>query len=239
MRPWIIAPLGLALVTAACGSTDEQRAASGGLGGAAAGAVVGGPVGAAVGAGVGAAGGLVRDDAEQALQERQGQRQTATSGQTMQSAAQTPASRQASRPMVNDLDNADVRQAQTALRDMGLYDGQVDGLYGPRTIRAVSEFQRHNDMAATGELTDDTLDRLTQTAAAGTGTSQEQNGQTATQPADQAPVPAEQPQTGQDTATEPASTGEQTGTLPQSTTPGDADDTDPGTTTGTTGGTVQ
>ena len=54
----VLATLGLA----ACGSTTEERAATGGLGGAAAGAVVGGPVGAVVGAGVGAAGGVVVDE---------------------------------------------------------------------------------------------------------------------------------------------------------------------------------
>jgi hypothetical protein len=44
---------------AACGSSTEERAATGGLGGAVAGAVVGGPVGAVVGGGVGATGGTM------------------------------------------------------------------------------------------------------------------------------------------------------------------------------------
>lgn len=64
MRTWTMPAL-LALATlglAACGSNTEERAATGGLGGAAAGAVVGGPVGAVVGAGVGAAGGMVVDE---------------------------------------------------------------------------------------------------------------------------------------------------------------------------------
>jgi uncharacterized surface protein with fasciclin (FAS1) repeats len=47
---------------AACGGTTEERAATGGLGGAAAGAVVGGPVGAIVGGAAGAAGGAVMDE---------------------------------------------------------------------------------------------------------------------------------------------------------------------------------
>ena len=46
----------------ACGGTTEERAATGGLGGAAAGAVVGGPVGAVVGGAVGATGGAVLDE---------------------------------------------------------------------------------------------------------------------------------------------------------------------------------
>jgi uncharacterized surface protein with fasciclin (FAS1) repeats len=47
---------------AACGGTTEERAATGGLGGAAAGALVGGPVGALVGAAAGASGGAVMDE---------------------------------------------------------------------------------------------------------------------------------------------------------------------------------
>jgi uncharacterized surface protein with fasciclin (FAS1) repeats len=46
----------------ACGGTTEERAATGGLGGAAAGAVVGGPVGAIVGGAAGATGGAVLDE---------------------------------------------------------------------------------------------------------------------------------------------------------------------------------
>jgi uncharacterized surface protein with fasciclin (FAS1) repeats len=47
---------------AACGGTTEERAATGGLGGAAAGAVIGGPVGAVVGGAAGAAGGAAMDE---------------------------------------------------------------------------------------------------------------------------------------------------------------------------------
>jgi hypothetical protein len=56
---------------AACGSTTEERAATGGLGGAAAGAVVGGPVGAVVGgaAGAGAASTLDEGVDEKVLEE--------------------------------------------------------------------------------------------------------------------------------------------------------------------------
>jgi len=53
----ILPILALGLALTACGANMEEKAATGGLGGAAAGAMVGGPVGAVVGAGVGAAGG--------------------------------------------------------------------------------------------------------------------------------------------------------------------------------------
>jgi uncharacterized surface protein with fasciclin (FAS1) repeats len=52
----------MVLFLAACGGTTEERAATGGLGGAAAGAVVGGPVGAVVGGAVGATSGAVLDE---------------------------------------------------------------------------------------------------------------------------------------------------------------------------------
>ncbi|MCE3250774.1 MAG: hypothetical protein K0R41_4599 [Geminicoccaceae bacterium] len=55
------APVAL-LVLTACGQSMEERAATGGLGGAAAGAVVGGPVGAVVGGAAGATGGAVLDE---------------------------------------------------------------------------------------------------------------------------------------------------------------------------------
>jgi hypothetical protein len=56
-----VALAGLMMV-AGCGSNTEQRAATGGLGGAAAGAVVGGPVGAVVGGAVGAGVGTAQDE---------------------------------------------------------------------------------------------------------------------------------------------------------------------------------
>lgn len=56
------APLAAFLLLAACGDTTEQRAATGGLGGAAAGAAVGGPAGAVVGGAAGAGAGAVLDE---------------------------------------------------------------------------------------------------------------------------------------------------------------------------------
>jgi uncharacterized surface protein with fasciclin (FAS1) repeats len=62
MRQSHIALGAATLLLAACGGTTEERAATGGLGGAAAGAVVGGPVGAIVGGAAGATGGAVLDE---------------------------------------------------------------------------------------------------------------------------------------------------------------------------------
>src|SRR5687767_196726 len=62
MRQSHIALGAVTIFLAACGGTTEERAATGGLGGAVAGAVVGGPVGAVVGGAAGAAGGAVMDE---------------------------------------------------------------------------------------------------------------------------------------------------------------------------------
>jgi uncharacterized surface protein with fasciclin (FAS1) repeats len=62
MRQSHIALGAATIFLAACGGTTEERAATGGLGGAAAGAVVGGPVGAIVGGAAGATGGAVMDE---------------------------------------------------------------------------------------------------------------------------------------------------------------------------------
>jgi uncharacterized surface protein with fasciclin (FAS1) repeats len=62
MRQSHIALGAATFLLAACGGTTEERAATGGLGGAAAGAVVGGPIGAVVGAAAGATGGAVMDE---------------------------------------------------------------------------------------------------------------------------------------------------------------------------------
>jgi uncharacterized surface protein with fasciclin (FAS1) repeats len=83
MRQAHIALSAAAILLAACGGTTEERAATGGLGGAAAGAVVGGPVGAIVGGAAGAAGGAVMDEGvEEKIDEA-----TATAGEATSSRA--------------------------------------------------------------------------------------------------------------------------------------------------------
>jgi hypothetical protein len=62
MRQSYIALGAATFLLAACGGTTEERAATGGLGGAVAGAVVGGPVGAVVGGAAGAGGGAAMDE---------------------------------------------------------------------------------------------------------------------------------------------------------------------------------
>ncbi|KAF1687399.1 hypothetical protein B1992_04665 [Pseudoxanthomonas broegbernensis] len=46
--------------------------------------------------------------------------------------------------------NDRVREVQALLRGEGLYDGALDGLYGPRTRQALARFQAGNGLPATG-----------------------------------------------------------------------------------------
>jgi hypothetical protein len=43
-----------------------------------------------------------------------------------------------------------IRQAQTALRQLGYYHGEVDGLFGPLTQDALKNYQRSTNQPATG-----------------------------------------------------------------------------------------
>ena len=55
-----------------------------------------------------------------------------------------------------------VRQAQQTLQSQGLYQGNVDGKYGPKTRQAVMQFQKQNNITANGRL-----DRATRVALRG------------------------------------------------------------------------
>ena len=75
--------------------------------------------------------------------------------------------------------NQQVRAAQQKLKELGLYQGRVDGLYGRQTIAAVDKFQSDNKLPRTGALSSATEQRL-QTAQANQAQNQPQ---TAQQPA--------------------------------------------------------
>ncbi len=44
----------------------------------------------------------------------------------------------------------EVRQIQNALKNLGIYNGSVDGIYGIKTVNAVKQFQRNCGIAADG-----------------------------------------------------------------------------------------
>ena len=53
-----------------------------------------------------------------------------------------------------------LRTAQSKLRSLGLYDGDIDGLPGPATTRAIANYQRRRQIPETGRLDMDTLHLL-------------------------------------------------------------------------------
>ena len=55
---------------------------------------------------------------------------------------------------------ADTRAAQEALKTQGFDPGPIDGRMGPRTQAAVTDYQRKNDLPATGMLDDATMSKL-------------------------------------------------------------------------------
>lgn len=54
----------------------------------------------------------------------------------------------------------EVRQVQQQLKQAGYDPGQIDGVYGPRTLRALRKFQRDRDITVTGRLDDQTMQGL-------------------------------------------------------------------------------
>ncbi|MFP4474825.1 MAG: TRAP transporter substrate-binding protein DctP [Desulfatibacillaceae bacterium] len=51
-------------------------------------------------------------------------------------------------------------EVQTRLRPMGYYKGQIDGLFGPLTFRAIQEYQRDQGLRITGAIDNELLDSL-------------------------------------------------------------------------------
>jgi peptidoglycan hydrolase-like protein with peptidoglycan-binding domain len=58
------------------------------------------------------------------------------------------------------LDNDDVAEIQRKLTSMQIFDGKVDGLYGPRTARAIKTFETRMGLPAKGELSRALLDAV-------------------------------------------------------------------------------
>ena len=49
-------------------------------------------------------------------------------------------------------DAPDPASVQTALKNLGLYSGEVDGKIGPKTKEAIKTFQRKNNLGADGKV---------------------------------------------------------------------------------------
>ena len=56
-----------------------------------------------------------------------------------------------------NLSKDDFRRAQLELRNMGLYNGSLDGVVGPETKRALEQFQKNNGLDRTARLDGQTM----------------------------------------------------------------------------------
>lgn len=56
--------------------------------------------------------------------------------------------------------NKDVFEVQKKLLDMGLFQGTVDGYYGPMTARAIRAFEERNGRTPTGAMSRDVIDAI-------------------------------------------------------------------------------
>ena len=56
--------------------------------------------------------------------------------------------------------SADVRATQQQLRAAGMYDGPIDGVWGPETRAAVERFQQNRGLPVTGRVDDQTTSAL-------------------------------------------------------------------------------
>lgn len=96
----------------------------------------------------------------------------ADAGNTL-SAVSTPAASQASdtSTTADSLRKDSIRWAQVELRYRGLYKGSLDGVLGPRTKRALTEFQQNNGLSQTASLDARTWDALTNSSEMAEGSS--------------------------------------------------------------------
>jgi hypothetical protein len=192
MRAYLIAPLGFALLAAACGDTRDQRTTAGATSGATSGSTVAsggdrGPtaMGTNSAAQSGSAGTRPSEDPSIASAASS---PSSGSGSVNRGSAAEPAASAASRPSENpsssmaaardnpsararsdatsrasanaNMSSAQLRQAQTELRNTGLYDGPIDGIWGPRTRAAVGKFQAQNNLPQTYALDNRTMRQL-------------------------------------------------------------------------------
>ncbi|WP_119422516.1 peptidoglycan-binding domain-containing protein [Desertibaculum subflavum] len=99
-----------------------------------------------------------------------GRSSTATPSTAAQQAAAQPAPR------------ADVRETQQQLKSLGLYDGPIDGVWGPETQTAVERYQTQRGLSATGRVDESTRNSLREASAGRAGTASNQDRMAATSP---------------------------------------------------------
>lgn len=109
--------------------------------------------------------------------------QSAPAAQPAPQAENTPAPAQQSQES-RPVGNADIAELQQKLQALGLFDGTVDGFYGPKTADAIRAFESRFGMPRTGAASREVLDAVRQAPLDGA-----QNAVAA-----QAPTPPQSPQ---------------------------------------------
>jgi hypothetical protein len=156
----------LSLLMAGCGTTQQQRAATGGLTGLGVGAIIGGPVGAAVGVAAGAAGGaMMPEDATSIANNMLGRVHHAGAvalgmPQTATAAATGPSPPSGAAIAGSSTPPGLVKEAQAQLQNQGLYHGAIDGIVGPQTRRALRAYQRKEGLRQTARLDQATIAKM-------------------------------------------------------------------------------
>lgn len=165
MRMGVFGVIALGLLTAACGTNTQQRAATGGLAGLAVGALAGGPVGAIIGTAAGAAGGWAMPEGADTLALNAiGREHKVASG----------ALNEAGLGESGQSGNV-VREAQGKLQRDGYYKGQIDGVVGPETRQALSAYQQHEGLRQTATLDQPTLQRMNLAGGSSQATARQSN----------------------------------------------------------------
>ena len=158
----------LTLMVAACGTDRDERVGGGAAAGAATGAgigALGGPVGALAGAGIGGVAGGVTGYATGPETVNLGRPlwsdpEVRTPMDRDRSSYASHSSSSSGRSTATRSGSDSVRQAQSALNQRGFDSGAADGIWGPQTSRAATEFQRANNLEPTGRLDSATMQAL-------------------------------------------------------------------------------
>jgi peptidoglycan hydrolase-like protein with peptidoglycan-binding domain len=159
MRANVVSVLALSLLTAACGSNQGQRAATGGLTGVGAGALIGGPIGAVVGGVVGAAAGTAMPEGADTLTARAIHKEQGASATALNDVGLGNGGSRSAR-VEGGQSSRLIKDAQGELQREGLYKGPIDGIDGPQTQQAVRDFQQREGLQQTAVLDQPTLERM-------------------------------------------------------------------------------
>jgi peptidoglycan hydrolase-like protein with peptidoglycan-binding domain len=91
-----------------------------------------------------------------------------TPGATGRYGALSPqADAQSMNPNIQQVSESQIEQAQQQLKSAGLYRGEVDGVMGPQTQTALSQFQKQQGLPETAQLDQQTMGRLTSNSGSG------------------------------------------------------------------------